>query len=46
LNPLGNQAPGSMDNGSPQQMARSMPDTQQNNAPTAHQTTQEAQRLN
>ena len=42
LNPIGVQAPGSGDNGSPQQKTRSMPDTQQTNAPTAHHTTQEA----
>jgi len=42
--PIGNQAPqtaDSGDNGSPQQIARGMPDPQQTNAPIANQTTQE-----
>jgi len=42
LNPLGDQAPDRVDDGSPQHIEGSMPDTQQSNAPAAHQTTQEA----
>jgi hypothetical protein len=44
LIPIGNQAPqtpDSGDNGSPQQIARGVPDQQHTNAPTANQATQE-----